>query len=214
LTTGSDGKNYNKKYYNLDIIISVGYRVKSKRGTQFRIWANRILKDYLLKGYAVNSRIDKLESDVYSIKKEVGEMKLQINTSLTPSYGIFYDGEIFDAYIFIVKLIKSATKSIILIDNYVDESTLVLLSKREKDVKATIFTKPLSEQFKLDLQKHNHQYSLIEIITFTKSHDRFMIIDDIITYHIGASLKDIGKKWFAFSKMKLNAEEILKRLKP
>lgn len=200
------------KYYNLDVIISVGYRVKSLRGTQFRIWANKVLKDYLLKGYAVNQRVGRIENDMHTVKKEIGEIKLQLNTTLPPKQGIFYDGQIFDAYAFVAQLIKSAKKSIILIDNYIDETVLTLLAKRSKEVDASVYTKTISKQLKLDIKKHNQQYPRIEIKTFTKSHDRFLIIDELIVYHIGASLKDLGKKWFAFSKMDMNSLDILNKL--
>ncbi|NSW46424.1 MAG: virulence RhuM family protein [Bacteroidales bacterium] len=202
----------NLEYYNLDVIISVGYRVKSQRGIQFRIWANKVLKEYLLKGYAVSQRFERIENDVHNIKKELGEIKLQLNTSLTPAYGIFYDGQIFDAYAFVSGIIKSAKQKIVLIDNYIDESVLLLLSKRDKDVKATVFTKNISKQLELDVKKHNQQYSEIEIKLFDKSHDRFLIIDNQIVYHIGASIKDLGKKWVAFSKMDIQSFEILQKL--
>lgn len=213
LLTASDGKKYKTKFYNLDIIISVGYRVKSIRGTQFRIWANKVLKDYLLRGYAVNQRFDRIEKDVYYLKERVDEFDFQIRTSLPPNEGIFYDGQVFDAYVFVVELIKSAKVSVILIDNYVDESVLSMLSKRKKDVGATIYTSNLTKQLKFDLKKHNEQYPSIEIKTFTKSHDRFLIIDYQTVYHIGASLKDLGKKWFAFSKITLDPNEIILKLK-
>jgi hypothetical protein len=212
LLTASDGKKYRTKFYNLDVIISVGYRVKSKRGTQFRIWANKVLKEYLLKGYAVNNRIERLENDVHEIKNKLGEIDLQIKTNLPPNEGIFYDGQVFDAYLFVTDLIKNAKSSIILIDNYIDESTLSVLSKRAKDVKAVIYTANLTKQLKVDLKKHNQQYHSIEIKTFTKSHDRFLIIDNQVVYHIGASLKDLGKKRFAFSKISLDPEDLLIRL--
>jgi len=191
----------NVDYYNLDVIISVGYRVKSLRGTQFRIWASKVLKDYLLKGYSVNNRMNRIEDNMEVLKNKVNEIDLQINTQFIPTQGIFYDGQIFDAYAFISDLIKSAKKSIILIDNYVDESVLLLLSKRKKDVSAKILTANFSETLKQDLSKYNSQYPLIKIEKFIKSHDRFLIIDDTQTYHIGASLKDLGKKWFGFSKI-------------
>lgn len=191
----------------------MGYRVKSIRGTQFRIWANKVLKDYLLRGYAVNQRFDRIEKDVHSLKEKVDEFDFQIRTSLPPNEGIFYDGQVFDAYVFVVELIKSAKVSVILIDNYVDESVLSMLSKRKKDVGATIYTSNLTKQLKLDLKKHNEQYPLIEINTFIKSHDRFIIIDYQTVYHIGASLKDLGKKWFAFSKITLDPNEIILKLK-
>jgi hypothetical protein len=212
LLTASDGKKYKTKFYNLDVIISVGYRVKSVRGTQFRIWANKVLKDYLLKGYAVNQRFERIEKDVNYLKNKVDEFDFQIRTSLPPNEGIFFEGQVFDAYIFVSDLIKSAKKSIILIDNYVDESVLSILSKRKKDVSAMIFTSNLTKQLKLDLKKHNEQYPSIEIKTFNKSHDRFLIIDKESVYHIGASLKDLGKKWFAFSKIELDPNDLISKL--
>lgn len=211
LTTASDGKTYNTKFYSLDVIISIGYRVKSQRGTQFRIWANQVLKDYLLKGYAINQRIDRIENDMHSVKSELGQIKLQLNTSL-PSRGIFFQGEVYDAYALISEMVKSAKKSIILIDNYIDESVLTMLTKRQKNVDATIFTKNMSKQLELDLKKHNQQYPKIEVKLFTKAHDRFLIIDNQIVYHIGASLKDLGKSLFAFSKIEINAEELISKL--
>ncbi|HBX49781.1 MAG: DNA-binding protein [Bacteroidetes bacterium RIFOXYA12_FULL_35_11] len=212
LLTAQDGKNYKTNFYNLDVIISVGYRVKSQRGTQFRIWANKVLKEYLLKGYAISHRVERLENKVYSLEQKTNEFDLLIKTSLPPHEGIFYDGQIFDAYSFVSKLIRSAKKSIILIDNYIDESVLTLLSKRKSGVKAVIYTKKLTKQLLLDIEKFNNQYEPVELIEFSKSHDRFLIIDKQVVYHIGASLKDLGKKWFAFSKIELNAEEIIAKL--
>lgn len=211
-TTASDGKVYQVEFYNLDMIISVGYRVKSQRGIQFRIWANKVLKEYLLKGHAVNNRLERIENDVYQLKNKVDEIDFQINTNLPPHEGIFYDGQIFDAYLFVSDIIKSATKSIILIDNYIDDSVLMLMSKRNSSVVATIYTANVSEQLKLDLKKFKAQYPEVKVKTFTKSHDRFLIIDNETVYHIGASLKDLGKKWFAFSKIELDALEILNKL--
>jgi len=212
LRTAKDGKRYKTKFYNLDVIISVGYRVKSIRGTQFRIWANKVLKDYLLKGYAVSQRFERIENDVHSIKSELGEIKLQLKTSLTPERGIFFDGQEFDAYAFVAEIIKSAKQSIVLIDNYIDESVLLLLSKRNKDVKATVFTKSISKQLELDIKKHNRQYPPIDVKQFSKSHDRFLIIDNETVYHIGASLKDLGKNWVAFSKMEIQSLGLLSKL--
>jgi hypothetical protein len=211
-TTASDGKVYQVEHYSLDMIISVGYRVKSQRGIQFRIWANKVLKEYLLKGHVVNHRLERIENDLFYLKNKVNDIDFLINTNLPPNEGIFYDGQIFDAYKFASDLIKSATKSIVLIDNYVDESVLILLSKRDKNVSASIYTASVSEQLKLDLQRFNAQYPQIEIKNFNKSHDRFLIIDDSTVYHIGASIKDLGKKWFAFSKIGLDAMEIIKNL--
>lgn len=198
--------------YNLDVIISVGYRVKSQRGTQFRIWANKILKDYLLKGYAVNQRFERIENDMHTLKRKVDEFDLQIKTQLPPNEGIYFDGQIYDAYKFVSDLIKSAEESIILIDNYIDDSVLTMLSKRNNHVSALIYTANISKQLALDLQKHNTQYPAIEIKTFEKSHDRFLILDQSVIYHIGASLKDLGKKWFAFSKINLDAKDLISKI--
>jgi len=199
-------------HYNLDVIISVGYRVNSIRGTQFRIWANKVLKDYLLKGYAINQRFERIEDDVHYLKDKVKEFDFQIKTSLPPKEGIFFDGQVFDAYLFVSDLIKSATESVVLIDNYVDESVLSLLSKRNEGISATIYTSQLTRQLEIDLKKHNEQYPAINVETFTKSHDRFLIIDRQMVYHIGASLKDLGKRWFAFSKITFNPDELIERL--
>ena len=185
------------EYYNLDVIISVGYRVKSKQGTQFRIWATNVLRDYLLKGYALNQRMDRIENNYDNLSKEVKQISLQLKTQELPNQGIFFEGQIFDAYVFVADIIKKAKSDIILIDNYVDETVLTLLSKRGKKVTATIYTKSISKQLQLDLvdlDKHNSQYPSIAIKTFTDSHDRFLIIDQKELYHLGASLKDIGKK--------------------
>ena len=209
LLTAKDGKKYKTKFYNLDVIISVGYRVKSKRGTQFRIWANQIIKDYLLKGYAIQNRVERIEKKLID---HDNKFEFLLKTNLPASEGIFYEGQIFDAYAFVSKLIKSANKSILLIDNYIDESVLLMLAKRKKDVSVKIFTFKIFKQLELDLEKYNLQYPEIEVSTYKKSHDRFLIIDNKELYHIGASLKDLGKKWFAFSKMNLNIKEILKRL--
>ena len=213
LTVQMEGKRkVNRKIliYNLDVIISVGYRVKSQRGTQFRIWANKILKDYLLKGHVLNQRVDRIESKLIEHDQK---FDILIKTNLPPVEGIFYDGQIFDAYTFVADIIKSAKKSIILIDNYMDETVLMILSKRHTKVSAIIYTKTITKQMELDLKKHNAQYPPIEVKTFQKSHDRFLIIDEKTVYHIGASLKDLGKKWFAFSKINLNAPELIDKLK-
>jgi hypothetical protein len=199
-------------HYSLDVIISVGYRVNSIRGTQFRIWANEVLKDYLLKGYAVHDRMDRLEKNVLGLSNRMEQMELQVNASLPPTHGILFNGQIFDAYAFVADLIKRAKKSILLLDNYVDESVLMLLSKRNEGVSATIYTKSINKQLRLDLKKHNSQYPGIEIVEFKEAHDRFLILDEKDCYHIGASLKDLGMKWFAFSKMEGMTEMILKNL--
>jgi len=207
--TAGDGKVYRTGFYNLDAILSIGYRVNSKNATMFRIWANHILKDYLLRGYAVNQRIEKLE---YKIVEHDQKFDLLLKTSLPPKEGIFYDGQIFDAYVFVSEIIKSAKKSIILMDNYIDESVLLLLSKRLPKISAKIYTKQISAQLQLDLAKHNAQYDPVNIYELDRFHDRFLLVDDTV-YHIGASLKDLGKKLFAFSKMEIKVTDILKNIK-
>lgn len=213
--TASDGKTYQVDYYNLDVIISVGYRVKSQRGTQFRQWANKVLKEYLLKGYSINQRINQLENKMDSrltahdrqLEELTNKVDFFVRTSLPPVEGIFFNGQIFDAYKFASDLIKSARQSLVLIDNYVDENVLLMLSKRQPGVTATIYTQRITPQFRLDLDRHNDQYLPVDVRTCKLSHDRFLIVDDAV-YHIGASLKDLGKKWFAFSKLSLPTEMI------
>ena len=213
LTTALDGKKYRTKYYNLDVIISVGYRVKSIRGTQFRQWANKVLKEYLLRGHALNYKFELIEEQLKEHKaildKHEDKIDFFVRTSLPPLEGVFHNGQIFDAYKFATDLIKSAKKNLVLIDNYVDESVLLMLSKRETGVSAKIYTANISKQLTLDLAKHNKQYPPIEIFMHTTSHDRFLIIDDAEVYHIGASLKDLGKKLFAFSKLNIPPGAIL-----
>lgn len=209
LTTAADGKNYRTKYFNLDVIISVGYRVKSLRGTQFRQWANQVLKDYLLKGYSINHRLQALERTVADHSQKIDFF---VRTALPPIEGVFYNGQIFDAYKFATDLIKSAKQSLVLIDNYVDETTLLMLSKREAGVSATIYTSKISRQLQLDMERHNAQYPPVQVHTYKDSHDRFLLIDDKDVYHIGASLKDLGKKMFAFSKMNESASFFLRLL--
>ena len=216
LTTAADGKKYRVKYYNLDVIISVGYRVKSIRGTQFRQWANKVLKEYLLKGHVVNCRLEQIDTMLQKHERQIeyltDKVDFFVRTSLPPVEGIFHDGQIFDAYKFATDLIRSAKKSILLIDNYVDESMLLMLSKRNADIKADIYTQAVSHQLQLDLQKHNSQYPPIDIHTCRKCHDRFLIIDSEEIWHIGASLKDLGKKMFAFSRLNIPAEAVMSML--
>lgn len=217
---GNRNVNRNIDFYNLDMIISVGYRVSSKRGTQFRQWANRVLKDYLLKGYSINQRVDQLENKIdqkliahdRKLEELTSKVDFFVRTSLPPVEGIFFNGQIFDAYTFATNLIKSATRSIVLIDNYIDEDVLLMLSKRSAGVTATIYTKQITPQLQLDLNRHNNQYPRIIIRTYRQAHDRFIIIDNNDVYHIGASLKDLGKKLFAFSKMDIPATTILNLL--
>ena len=208
------------KLYSLDVIISVGYRVKSQRGTQFRRWANQVLKEYLLKGYAFNQQLlhleERFDNRLIKHERQIDELSEKVDffvrTSLPPMEGVFFEGQIFDAHVFASNLIKSAKNSIVLIDNYVDESVLTTLSKRENNVSAKIVTKSISDQFQLDLNRHNSQYPQIEVEERTDIHDRFLIIDDTV-YHIGASLKDLGKKLFAFSKLGISPEVIQKQSK-
>ena len=185
------------EFYSIDMIMSVGYRVKSEQGIKFRRWANQVLKDYLLKGYVVNQRISVLEHQVANLTEKVDFF---VRSSLPPVEGIFYDGQIFDAYAQIVNLIKQAKHSIILIDNYINVDTLTMLSNRSSGVTATIYTRQLNQQQQLDLQRHNLQYPPIDIHTTQRNHDRFLVIDDVV-YLFGASLKDAGKKLFAYIKM-------------
>ena len=224
LTVRKEGKRTVKRnieFYNLDVIISVGYRVKSKQGTQFRIWANRALKDYLLKGFAINNRVNRLEDNLNAISKKVNEIDLQINTHLIPTQGVFFDGQVFDAYELASRIIRSAKKSIVLIDHYIDENTLTQLAKKKKGVQVLLLSKYNSKQLLLDVQKANEQYGNFELKPFAKSHDLFLIIDKNEVYHIGASLKDLGKKpavsevepWFAFSKMDKSSVRIIDNVK-
>ena len=217
LLTATDGKKYRTKIYNLDVIISVGYRVKSKRGTQFRQWANQILKDYLLKGYSINKNLQDVRIELGAQDKRISLLEEKVDffvrSSLPPVEGIFFDGQIFDAYVQIVSLIKQAKRSIILIDNYIDETTLTMLSKRDTNVSATIYTRQLSNQQQLDITRHNQQYPPITVNICQRNHDRFLIIDDVV-YLFGASLKDAGKKLFAYIKMQdTPTSELLNNIK-
>lgn len=212
-----DGVKQPVAFYTLDVVISVGYRVKSKQGVIFRQWANKVLKEYLLRGYAVNQRFETLENKMdkkfaeqdAKIKHLNKQVDFFVRTSLPPVEGVFHNGQIFDAYKFATDLIKSAKKSLILIDNYVDESVLLMLSKRNQGVTAKIYTSQITQQLNLDLQRHHTQYPHIQLVRHTTSHDRFLIIDDTEVYHIGASLKDLGKKLFAFSKLNIEPSAII-----
>ena len=196
-TTASDGKIYQVEYYNLDMVISVGYRVKSQQGILFRQWANRVLKEYLLKGYSVNQRFERLEQRVAKTEEKIDFF---VRTALPPVEGIFFDGQIFDAYEFICRLIKRAKNCVVLIDNYIDETVLTMLDKRNEGVQAIVYTRQINTQLRLDIERHNLQYPSIEVRILSRSHDRFLLVDDEV-YHIGASLKDLGKKWVAVMKM-------------
>lgn len=204
-TTARDGKNYSTHFYNLDAVLSVGYRVNSIQATQFRIWASQVLKEYLYRGYAIYQRMNNVEKQVSSLTDQVQTL---IQTALPPKQGIFYDGQIFDAYTFVADLIRSARKRIILIDNYVDDSVLKVLTKRADGVSAIMITRRISDALSVDIERHNRQYPPVEVRISDRYHDRFLIIDETV-YHLGASLKDLGKKLFAFSRMEVKAEEIV-----
>ncbi len=211
------------KLYNLDVIISVGYRVKSQRGTEFRQWANKVIKDYLLRGYAINYQVRQLADKVEAQQGKIEQIESTllnhqekidffVRTNQPPVEGIFYDGQIFDAYRFVSDLIRKAKRSIVLIDNYVDDTVLTQLDKRADGVTATIYTQHVSQQLQLDIDRHNAQYDPIVVEHFNRAHDRFLLIDDEV-YHIGASLKDLGRKWFAFTLMHdLTATELITRI--
>ncbi len=207
-------------YYNLDAIISIGFRVNTAKGIEFRQWANSVLRNYLLKGYAINQRLVNLENRIdnrfesQNARINAIETKVDffVRSSLPPVEGIFYDGQIFDAYHFVANLIRKATHSIVLIDNYVDDSVLAILGKRQIGVSATIYTQKVSQQLQLDITKHNAQYPPVKVKLFNKAHDRFLLIDDEV-YHVGASIKDLGKKWFAFTLMKdITADELMQKI--
>ena len=209
-TTASDGKNYQVEYFNLDMILSVGYRVKSQQGVRFRRWSNKILKQYLLKGYAINQRMEQLERRVAVTEEKIDFF---VRKSLPPVEGIFYNGQIFDAYAHIVNLIKQAKTSVVLVDNYINVDTLTMLSNRSANVSATIYTRLLSQQQQLDIQRHNQQYPPININRCQYNHDRFLIIDDVV-YVFGASLKDAGKKLFAYIRMQeTSAQDLLSNIR-
>ena len=203
------------EYYNLDMIISVGYRVNTRRGIMFRKWATEVLKEHLLKGYSVNQNIAQINGQLqqHSERLQHLEEKVEffVRTSLPPLQGIFFDGQIFDAYTFVSDLIRAAKKRILLFDNYVDDTVLTLLDKRQQGVVAEIFTRNISQRLTLDLQRHNAQYEPITITAFDNSHDRFLCIDDVV-YHIGASLKDLGKRWFAFNRMEIDTNTLLSKV--
>lgn len=206
--TAADGKLYKTRFYNLDAILSVGYRVNSINATMFRKWANGVLKEHLLKGYSINQRFERLEHRMNHAEEKIDFF---VRTALPPMEGVFYDGQIFDAYTFVSDLIRSAKRRIVLFDNYVDDTVLTLLDKRADGVDAQIYTRSITQQLALDQQRHNAQYQPVAIDEFQNAHDRFLCIDDTV-YHVGASLKDLGKKWFAFSKMEINADALQARM--
>ena len=230
-TTAKDGKTYQVEYYNLDMVLSVGYRVKSAKGIEFRAWANHVLKDYLLRGYAINQQLMQMErrmdarldahiqneqEHLLQIESTLSEHQQKIDffvrTNQPPVEGVFFEGQIFDAYHFVSDLIRKARHSVVLIDNYVDDTVLTMLDKRSDGVAAMIYTQHIGQQLQLDIARHNAQYAAITIEQFGLSHDRFLLIDDEV-YHIGASLKDLGKKWFAFTLMRdLTAQDLIQKI--
>ena len=215
-TTAADGKTYIVEYYNLEMILSIGYRVKSQQGIHFRRWANSVLKEFLLKGHVMQTKLTAIEQTLKEHRQilDSHEKKIDffVRTSLPPVEGIFFDGQIYDAYAFVAELVRKAARRIVLIDNYIDDTVLTILSKREDGVEATIYTGKISKQLQLDIDKHNAQYPPITVKTFSKAHDRFLIIDQTV-YLIGASIKDLGKKWFGFTLLEnTDAEELLGRM--
>ncbi len=218
---GNDGtQRYTTKYYNLDAILSIGYRVNSRNATLFRVWSNKVLKEYLLRGYSINQRLMHMENRIdhrlsehdSQIKELNNRMDFFVRTSLPKQEGIFFEGQIFDAYTLMCDLVRSAKKRIVMIDNYIDDSVFRQLDKRETGVEALIYTSSISRTLQQDLERHNSQYPPIKIKTFRKAHDRFLIIDNDV-YHVGASFKDLGKKLFAFSRMEaMTADELISHL--
>ena len=215
-TTAADGKTYIVEYYNLEMILSIGYRVKSQQGIHFRRWANSVLKEFLLKGHVMQTKLTAIEQTLKEHRQilDSHEKKIDffIQSSLPPKQGVFFDGQIYDAYSFVAELVRKAARRIVLIDNYIDDTVLTMLSKRADRVDATIYTCKVSKQLQLDIDKHNAQYPPITVRTFSKAHDRFLIIDDTV-YLIGASIKDLGKKWFGFTLLEnTDAEDLLERM--
>ena len=215
-TTAADGKTYIVEFYNLEMILSVGYRVKSQRGIYFRRWSNSVLKEFLLKRNTLDYKFTDIEQQLKEHHQILIEHEKKIDffiqSSLPPKQGIFFDGQVYDAYEFVARLIRKAGRRIVLIDNYIDETVLTILDKRSAGVDATIYTGQLSKVLQLDINKHNAQYPLINVYTFSKAHDRFLIIDDEV-YLIGASIKDLGKKWFGFTLMEnTDADDLLQRI--
>ena len=218
---GNDGlQSYNVRYFNLDVILSVGYRVNSKNAIAFRRWASGILKEYLMRGVVIKEQFnileDRIDRKMTQFDKRLDEQERKIDffiqSSLPPRQGIFFDGQIYDAYTFVADLVRKAARRIVLIDNYIDDTVLTMLSKRADGVETTIYTGKISKQLQLDLDKHNAQYPPITVRTFSKAHDRFLIIDDDV-YLVGASIKDLGKKWFGFTLMEnTEAEELIGKM--
>lgn len=192
-------------YYNLDMILSIGYRVNTVSGIQFRHWASGVLKEYMFRGYALNPHLVQLEQHIIKHDLQISDINQRIDnivhTALPPKAGLFFNGETFDAYVFVADLIRSAKDDIKMVDNYIDDSVLLLLSKRQARVSATIYTERITNQFQTDLCKYNTQYPPIATKEIEKVHDRFLIIDQQKLYHFGASFKDLGKRLFVVSQI-------------
>ena len=217
-----------QEFFNLDVIIAVGYRVNSRRATQFRIWATKVLKEYLLRGFSVNARLNQLEDTMHRnlakhddrISTLEQKVDFFVQTQTPPLQGVFYDGQLWDARALVLKLIQSAKRSLVLIDNWATAETLDLFAKKRKYVKVTIFTSehydkkhvPHRKISPADVKAFNAQYPKLAIRYNESFHDRFLIVDDRELYLIGASLKDLGRKCFAFTK--LDAGEISRIKKP
>ena len=214
-------------YYNLDAIISVGFRVNTKRGIMFRQWANRTLKEYLLRGYAfhqqmiamqrqIDVRLEEQNERLSAVENHLHEhdqkFDMIVKTPELPNEGVFFDGQIFDAFKLVMQLIKSAEHRIILIDNYINEEILTMFDQRANGVTACIYTARIDSAMQLAIQRHDAQYDPIPVNVFRMSHDRWLIIDDKV-YHFGASLKDLGKKWFGVSLYQdITPEELLSKI--
>lgn len=214
-------------YYNLDTIISVGFRVNTKRGIMFRQWANRTLKEYLLRGYAfhqqmiamqrqIDVRLEEQNERLSAVENHLHEhdqkFDMIVKTPELPNEGVFFDGQIFDAFKLVMQLIKSAEHRIILIDNYINEEILTMFDQRANGVIASIYTARIDSAMQLAIQRHDAQYDPIPVNVFRMSHDRWLIIDEKV-YHFGASLKDLGKKWFGVSLYQdITPEELLSKI--
>lgn len=225
LTTASDGKNYRTKYYNLDVIISVGYRVKSSVGTRFRQWANAVLKDYLLRGYAVHQQVmalqqinlridaqnDRLTRIEDTIEQQQQQLDFVVRANEKPEELLIPTGCVWDAYMFVCDLIRSARKQLVLIDNFVDDRVLTMLDKRNAGVAATVYTR-YTKQITLDFEKHNRQYAPIEYVQMPHAvHDRYLIVDYDV-WLLGTSVKDMGRGLCTIIKVGFKPEEVLRRI--
>ena len=219
-TTAADGKVYQVEYYSLDVILSVGYRVKSPRGIEFRRWANKVLKEYVLHGYAVNQRLlameERMDRRLQEHTEQIHELQEQIDffvrTNVPPIEQVFYEGQFFEARVVLEKIIKTATKRVIIIDGYVDAATFDMLDVRAKGVTADIYS---DGEYKSLHDVHNASKGKQPINTHKwakASHDRWLIIDDTV-YHCGHSLKDMGKKLCAITQIGTNPEDILKQVR-